>query len=56
VNVEDMTEKELDTLHRFYAKLAALAEKETDIHASHSVEEAQLIHKRKSQAHARGKG
>ena len=47
VNVEDLTEEDLDTLKKFYARLADLAQKERDIHRSHSLDEAQLQHKKK---------
>ncbi|HET9825287.1 MAG TPA: low affinity iron permease family protein, partial [Chitinophagaceae bacterium] len=47
VNSEDLTEEELDTLKKFYVRLSELAEKERDIHRSHSLDEAQLRHKKK---------
>jgi low affinity Fe/Cu permease len=47
VNVEDLTEEDLDTLKKFYARLAELSQKERDIHRSHSLDEAQLQHKKK---------
>jgi low affinity Fe/Cu permease len=47
VNVEDLTEEDLDTLKKFYARLADLAQKERDIHRSHSLDEAQVQHKKK---------
>ena len=47
VNVEDLTEEDLDTLKKYYARLAELAEKERDIHRSHSLDEAKLQHKKK---------
>jgi low affinity Fe/Cu permease len=47
VNAEDLTEEDLDTLKKFYARLAELAEKERDIHRSHSLDEAKLQHKKK---------
>jgi low affinity Fe/Cu permease len=40
INIEDLTEEELDVLKKFYAKLAVLAKKEADIHTSHSLNEA----------------
>jgi low affinity Fe/Cu permease len=43
--IEDLTEAELETLKKFYVKLADLAKKETDIHKTHSIDEAQIIHK-----------
>ena len=40
VDIEDLTEKELDQLHLFYAKLADEAEEDIDIHSSHSIDAA----------------
>jgi low affinity Fe/Cu permease len=40
VNIEDLTEEELQTLKKFYITLSELAQKEKDIFASHSVDEA----------------
>ena len=47
VDVESLSEKELDHLHRFYGELASLCRKEQDITVSHSVEEARTQHSRK---------
>ena len=44
VNVEDLSTEELEVLKKFYTKLAALAKKETDIHTTHSFDEAQQNH------------
>lgn len=41
VDIEDITEDELDQLHKFYAKLAELAKKDHDIHMSHSIDAAE---------------
>lgn len=43
VDLEDMTEQELDKLHKFYEKLSDLAEKEGNIHTSHSIDAAEKI-------------
>jgi len=43
VDLEDMTEEELDKLHKFYEKLSDLAEMENDIHTSHSIDAAEKI-------------
>jgi low affinity Fe/Cu permease len=48
VDIENLTEKELDKLHKFYAKLSALAEKEDDITSTHSIDAAEENQKRKS--------
>jgi len=47
IDIEDLTEDELRVLKKFYVKLAQLAEKENDLHSSHSVDEAVTVHKRK---------
>lgn len=47
IDVEDITEEELETLKKFYVKLADLSKKEADIHHSHSIEEAQELHELK---------
>jgi low affinity Fe/Cu permease len=44
IDVEALSEKELDTLHRYYGELAALARTATDVTTSHSVEEARRRH------------
>jgi low affinity Fe/Cu permease len=41
VNIEELTEHELDHLHKFYARLAELAEKEDDLTCTHSIDAAQ---------------
>jgi low affinity Fe/Cu permease len=47
IAVEDLTEDELRVLKKFYTKLSTLAEKEDDIHKSHSLDEASAFHKSK---------
>jgi len=48
INVEDLTEEEVRTLHRHYQGLVALAQRETSLTHSHSIEEAQARHTRKT--------
>ncbi|MHB1178632.1 MAG: low affinity iron permease family protein [Daejeonella sp.] len=43
VDLEEMTEDELDRLHKFYERLSDLAEKENNIHTSHSIDAAEKI-------------
>jgi low affinity Fe/Cu permease len=50
IDVEALSEKELATLHRFYAELANLSRHERDITESHSVEEARQRHESKRRA------
>ncbi|ALR31760.1 MULTISPECIES: low affinity iron permease family protein [Chryseobacterium] len=40
VDIEDLTEKELDQLHNYYEKLSDFAEEDDDIHSSHSIDAA----------------
>ncbi|GGH20025.1 low affinity iron permease family protein [Mucilaginibacter phyllosphaerae] len=47
VDIEDLTEKELDQLHKFYVQLSDLAEKEDDITCTHSIDAAEENHKEK---------
>ena len=47
IAVEDLTEDELRVLKKFYSKLSTLAEKEDDIHKSHSLDEASAFHNSK---------
>jgi low affinity Fe/Cu permease len=49
VSAEDLTTDELEVLKKFYSKLSSLAEKEKDIHTSHSLDEAEIKHARKSE-------
>ena len=41
VDIEELTEAELDQLHKFYLKLVELAKKDNDIHTSHSIDAAE---------------
>lgn len=47
IDVEDLTEEELETLHNYYYLLAKMAKKEKDLSVSHSIEEAVDQHKEK---------
>jgi low affinity Fe/Cu permease len=44
INIEDLDESELVTLHRHYQTLAALSKRENDIFSSHSIDEAERRH------------
>jgi low affinity Fe/Cu permease len=48
IDVEALSEKELETLHRYYAELSKLARTASDVTESHSVEEARERHSLKS--------
>jgi low affinity Fe/Cu permease len=41
IGVEDLSEQELATLHKYYCQLARLAKEESDLTLSHSIEEAE---------------
>lgn len=47
VDIENLTEEELDNLHQFYQRLSNLAEKEENIHSSHSIDAAEHLHSEK---------
>jgi len=47
VDIEDLTEAELDQLHKFYVTLSTLAKQETDIHCSHSIDAAIVVDQNK---------
>jgi low affinity Fe/Cu permease len=44
IDIEDLTEEELDKIKKFYIKLADLAEREKDVNSSHSLSEAENMH------------
>jgi low affinity Fe/Cu permease len=47
VSVEDLSEKELMTLHAHYAKLAEMAKRDIELLKSHSIDEAEARHQSK---------
>jgi low affinity Fe/Cu permease len=49
IDIEDLTEKELEVLKKFYVKLSDLAEKEKDLYSTHSLDEATKVHNSKRQ-------
>ena len=54
VDVEDLSERELETLHNFYARLAVRAKKEGHLASSHSLGEADEVHARKGKKLPKG--
>lgn len=50
VDIEDLTEEELDQLHKFYVTLSRLAKNEIDIHSSHSIDAAKELNLEKLKA------
>ena len=49
VNIEDLTEEELDKIRKYYQKLSEEAEEDGDLHASHSIDAAAKNQEEKSQ-------
>jgi low affinity Fe/Cu permease len=47
IEIEDLTPEELQVLKRFYVKLALLSKEESDLHSSHSIDEAKELHQDK---------
>lgn len=47
VNIEELSEKDLDQLHKFYVKLSDLAKKEDDLTCTHSIDAAEENHETK---------
>lgn len=48
IDIEDLTADELAVLKKFYIKLSDLAKNETNIHSTHSIDDAEEIHEMKS--------
>src|SRR6266536_1382124 len=51
IDVEDLTEEEIGTLHKHYQKLVEMAKKDIKLTQSHSVEEAEARHNIKHSKH-----
>ena len=51
IDVEDLTEEEIETLHKHYQRLVAMAKKDTKLTQSHSIEEAEARHLIKHRSH-----
>ncbi len=52
IDVEDFSSAELATLHSHYQKLARLAQKDSSLTQSHSIEEAEVRHRQKTKKRA----
>lgn len=48
IDIEDLSEAELETLHKHYQKLANMAKNASNIKESHSIDEAEERHKEKT--------
>ena len=55
VDIEDLTEEELEVLKRFYIKVALKAKKEGDLYTSHSLDEADANERNKAASHRKRK-
>ena len=44
IDVEDLTEAELQTIKKFYVALSKMAAKDSDLHSTHSIDEATNKH------------
>ena len=55
IDVEDLTEEEIGTLHRHYQKLVQMAKQDLRLTQSHSVEEAEARHRNKHSKHRHGR-
>ena len=51
IDVEDLTEDEIETLHKHYRRLVAMAKQDLKLTQSHSIEEAEARHNVKHQTH-----
>lgn len=57
LNLEDLSEAELRSLHQFFGRLADKAKRENSLSESHSIEEAEEIHLEKlEESHNRKRG
>lgn len=50
VDLEDISEEELDQLHKFYAKLAQISKSKSDLLCSHSIDAAEEVAENKLKA------
>ncbi len=51
IDVESLTEKEIQTLHKHYQELVRMAKKDRSLTDSHSIEEAEVRHATKQATH-----
>jgi low affinity Fe/Cu permease len=51
IDVEDLTEEEIRTLHKHYQKLVSMAKQDLKLTMSHSIEEAEARHEAKHRKH-----
>jgi low affinity Fe/Cu permease len=56
VDAENLTEKELEILQKYYQRLSQMAKWEKDLSVSHSIEEAEELHRAKSAIELKDEG
>jgi low affinity Fe/Cu permease len=56
IDVDALSEAELETLHRHFHRLAKLALQDTDVHQSHSIDEAERRHEEKARSPRKPRG
>lgn len=49
IDVEDLSSDELEVLKKFYIRLSQLSHQESDLHSSHSIDEAKVVHGKKQE-------
>ena len=54
IDVEDLTEGEIELLHKHYMKLVLMAKRDAKLTQTHSIEEAELRHQTKQGKHRAG--
>jgi low affinity Fe/Cu permease len=52
IDVEDLSEEDIETLHQHYRKLVQMAKKDLELTRTHSIEEAEARHGLKLTRHA----
>jgi low affinity Fe/Cu permease len=55
IDVESLSEEEVQTLHKHYGKLAEMAKRESNLGQSHSIEEAETRHRTKERSKGRAR-
>jgi low affinity Fe/Cu permease len=56
IDVEELSEEELDVLQDHYRKLVAMAKRDASLRTSHSIEEAEIRHETKRTLRRRSRG
>lgn len=56
INIEDLTEAEIEALKKFYIKLAKLSQNDIDLFSTHSIDEAKHLHSTKLKSSEKSKG